>query len=162
MCVNPAHNGYFLQASEKQGRWQQDTTSSKVHGLELSLIEKWTIRWSSAEWLPCGWARGLGFHATAPVLGFPGGTSCKEPTCQCRRCGFSLSWEDPLEKGMATHSSILALRIPWTEEPGGLQSMGSQSQTQLKWLSRHAEQKHNWKLGIFCIPSSLSFSALFS
>ena len=38
----------------------------------------------------------------------------------------SLSWEDPLEKGMATHSSILAWRIPWTEEPGGLQSMGSQ------------------------------------
>ena len=37
-----------------------------------------------------------------------------------------LGWEDPLEKGMATHSSILALRIPWTEEPGGLQSMGSQ------------------------------------
>ena len=38
----------------------------------------------------------------------------------------SLVWEDPLEKGMATHSSILASRIPWTEEPGGLQSMGSQ------------------------------------
>ena len=38
----------------------------------------------------------------------------------------SLSQEDPLEKGMATHSSILAWRLPWTEEPGGLQSMGSQ------------------------------------
>ena len=38
----------------------------------------------------------------------------------------SLGSEDPLEKGMATHSSILAWRIPWTEEPGGLQSMGSQ------------------------------------
>ena len=38
----------------------------------------------------------------------------------------SLGWEDPLEEVMATHSSILALRIPWTEEPGGLQSMGSQ------------------------------------
>ena len=37
-----------------------------------------------------------------------------------------LSWEDSLEKGMATHSSILVWRIPWTEEPGGLQSMGSQ------------------------------------
>ena len=36
----------------------------------------------------------------------------------------SLGWEDPLEKGMATHSSILARRIPWTEEPGVLQSMG--------------------------------------
>ena len=38
----------------------------------------------------------------------------------------SLGWEDPLEKGVATPSSILAWRIPWTEEPGGLQSMGSQ------------------------------------
>ena len=37
----------------------------------------------------------------------------------------SLGWEDPLEKGMATHSSILAWRIPWTEEPDSLQSMGS-------------------------------------
>ena len=40
-----------------------------------------------------------------------------------------LGWEDPLEDGIATHSSILAWRIPWIEEPGGLQSMGSQSQT---------------------------------
>ena len=38
----------------------------------------------------------------------------------------SLGWEDPLEKEMATHSSILAWRIPWTEKPGRLQSMGSQ------------------------------------
>ena len=38
----------------------------------------------------------------------------------------SLGWEDPLAEGMATHSSILAWRIPWTEEPGGLQSTGSQ------------------------------------
>ena len=43
----------------------------------------------------------------------------------------SLDWEDPLEKGMPTHSSILAWRIPWTEEPGRLQSVGSQSQTTL-------------------------------
>ena len=38
----------------------------------------------------------------------------------------SLGWEDPLEKEVATHSSLLAWRIPWTKEPGGLQSMGSQ------------------------------------
>ena len=38
----------------------------------------------------------------------------------------SLGWKDLLEEGMATHSSILAWKIPWTEEPGGLQSMGSQ------------------------------------
>ena len=43
----------------------------------------------------------------------------------------SLGQEDPLGKEMATHSSILAWRIPWTEKPGGLQSMGSQSWTHL-------------------------------
>ena len=49
----------------------------------------------------------------------------------------SLSGKDPLEKGMATHFSILAWKIPWTEEPNGLQSIGSQSQTQLKQLNMH-------------------------
>ena len=39
---------------------------------------------------------------------------------------LSLGWKDPLEEGMATHSSVLAWRIPWTEESGGLQSMGLQ------------------------------------
>ena len=41
----------------------------------------------------------------------------------------SLGWENPLEEGMTTQSSILAWRIPWTEEPGGLQSMGSRRDT---------------------------------
>ena len=53
----------------------------------------------------------------------------EEPACQCwrhKRPGFDLSWEDPLEEGMATHSSFLAWRIPWTEEPGGLLSPGWQ------------------------------------
>ena len=44
-------------------------------------------------------------------------------TTQETRVQF-LGWEDPLDKGMATHSSILAWRVPWTEEPGGLQSIG--------------------------------------
>ena len=52
-----------------------------------------------------------------------------------------LCWEYPLEKGMATHSNILAWRIPWKEEPEGLQSIELQSQTWLKRLSLHA-----WKL----------------
>ena len=43
----------------------------------------------------------------------------------------SLGWEDPLEEEMATHSSILDWEVLWTEEPGGLQSLGLQSQTQL-------------------------------
>ena len=48
-----------------------------------------------------------------------------------------LGWEDPLEKEMATHSSILAWRIPWTEEPGGLQSMGSQKSDMTQQLNHH-------------------------
>ena len=50
----------------------------------------------------------------------------------------SLSQEDPLEKGMATNSSILAWRIPWTEEPRGLQSMGSQSRDTTECLTLQA------------------------
>ena len=57
----------------------------------------------------------------------------------------SLGWEDPLEKEMATHSSILAWRIPWTEEPVELQSMGSQRvrhdcATSLHFTSSHSEK----------------------
>ena len=52
--------------------------------------------------------------------------------------GRPLSRKGPLENGTATHCSFLAWRIPWTEESGGLQSMGSQSQTRLKRLSMHA------------------------
>ena len=47
-------------------------------------------------------------------------------TRDIRDVGLILGWEDPLEEGMTTHSSILAWRIPWTEEPGGLQSIGLQ------------------------------------
>ena len=49
----------------------------------------------------------------------------------------SLGWEDPLEKEMATHSSILAWKIPWAEEPGGLQSMGLQ-RVRHDWVIEHA------------------------
>ena len=60
----------------------------------------------------------------------PGGASGKEPACQyrldIRDSGSILGQDDPREKEMTTHSSILAWRIPWTEEPGGLQSIGSQ------------------------------------
>ena len=64
------------------------------------------------------------------IWGLPAGASGKEPTCQCRQHkshDFD-PWvgKIPWRGGMVTHSSILAWRIPWTEESGGLQSMGSQ------------------------------------
>ena len=71
-------------------------------------------------------------------MGFPGGAV---DTCQCRRCRDvpSLGHEDPLEKEMATRSSILAWRIPRTGEPDGLQSMGSQK-VEHDWVTEHAHK----------------------
>ena len=61
---------------------------------------------------------------------------------------WSLRWKDPLERGMATHSSILAWRIPWTEETGGLQSMGLQ------------RVRHDWATNTFTFPVLYSRSLL--
>ena len=70
----------------------------------------------------------LGLELKSPDSkhGFPDGSTVKNlPAMQETRVQF-LGWEDPLEKKMATYSSVLAWEIPWTEEPGGLQSMGPQ------------------------------------
>ena len=64
--------------------------------------------------------------ALGPSLSFPGGSDGKASVYNAETRVQSLGPEDLLEKEMATHSSILAWKIPWTEEPGGLQSMGSQ------------------------------------
>ena len=61
----------------------------------------------------------LGFQGGSAVKNLPAMQETHEMQVQ------SLGWEDPLEEKMATHSSILAWRIPWTEEPGGLLSIGS-------------------------------------
>ena len=70
------------------------------------------------------------------LMGFPGGSDGKESAMQDTWVR-SLDWEDPLEEGMATHSSILAWRIPWTEEPGGLQSTGLQ-RVRHDWATKHS------------------------
>ena len=73
-------------------------------------------------------ARVLYFHRwpLGTLLQLPGGSDGKGFSCNAGNPGLIPDWKDPLEKGMATHSSPLAWRIPWTEEPGSLQSMGSQ------------------------------------
>ena len=58
--------------------------------------------------------------------GYLGGSMVKNPPAMQETWVPILGWEDPLEKSVATHSSTLAWEIPWTEEPGGLQSMGLQ------------------------------------
>ena len=70
------------------------------------------------------------FKSPYKELGFPGGSDSKE---SAHNVGWSLSQGDPLEKEVATYSGILAWRIPWTEEPGRLQSMGLQ------------RVRHNWE-----------------
>ena len=60
------------------------------------------------------------------MFAFPGGSAVKNPPAMQETWVPSLGQEDPLEEGTAVHSSILAGKIPWTEEPGRPQSMGSQ------------------------------------
>ena len=62
------------------------------------------------------------FVSQRTQAGLPRWLSGKEFTCQCRRRRFNPGWEDALEKEMVPHSSVIARRISWTEEPGGLQS----------------------------------------
>ena len=59
-------------------------------------------------------------------MGFPSGSAVKNPSANAGDAGWLLNQEDKLKEEMATHSSILAWEIPWTEEPGGLQFMGLQ------------------------------------
>ena len=75
--------------------------------------------------------------------------TCRTPAVQETQVP-SLGQKDPLEKGVATHSSILAWRIPWTEEPGGLQSMGSQ-RVGHGWVTKHSSQPAQLNLLKTCL-----------
>ena len=74
--------------------------------------------------------------------GFPGSSVVKTMPAMQETWVLSLVWEDSLEKKMATHSSILAYEIPWTEEPGGLQSIGSQKKLDETQLLKQQQQGH--------------------
>ena len=74
------------------------------------------------------WQRFLAFKIALTVFLFFGSV-VKNPPAKQEIWVRSLGWEDPLRKEIATHSNILAWEIPWTEEPGGLQSMGSQKRS---------------------------------
>ena len=79
----------------------------------------------------------LNCHHHLDDQGFPGGASDKKPACRRHETWVqSLGWENPLEKGMATHSSILAWRIPWTEEPGGPQGRKESDTTEATACTR--------------------------
>ena len=80
------------------------------------------------------------------LLGSPSGSARKESACNAGEQAWSLGLEDPLEKEIATHSSILAWEIPWTEEPGGPQSVGSQrvghNWATCIWIYGHSTEAH--------------------
>ena len=86
----------------------------------------------------------------------------KNPPAMQKTQVLNLGWEDPLEKEMATHSSILACKIPWTEEPGGLQSMALQESDVTEQLNHQRvqgeilrlERQTENQLGKPCVPSS--------
>ena len=80
-------------------------------------------------------------------MGFPGGSVVKNPPAIQEPQEMlvpSLGWEDPLEEGMATHSNILAWRIPRTEELGGLQSMGRRESDTTEVTCLHAQGLGKW------------------
>ena len=114
------------------------------------------------------------------LQGFPGGSGVKNLPAMQDIWVWSLGWEDPLEKGMATYSSILAWETPWTEEPGTLHSpsghkesdttkrltlhffMSKELCSPLPLLGNYTVQKHKWafnpKFNSRCAVSSISWS----
>ena len=101
-------------------------------------------------------------------LGFPGGAADKEPACQCRRCRRRrfgvLGQKDSLEEGMAAHSSILAWRIPWTEEAGGLRSTGLQKVDRTEVIQHVHTQipiwMNFWMFFMLLFHNSVQFSSV--
>ena len=85
--------------------------------LSKSLIQFFVDGWSCVPSLLFTWGQ--------TMVGFPCSSIGKESACSAGDLG-SLGWQDPLEKEMATHSSVLSWKISWTKDPGGLQSTGSQ------------------------------------
>ena len=98
---------------------------------DLSFLTRnwtWGVSSESKEsWpLDCHGLPGVSYVLYIYIWDFPGGSDGKASAYNAGDPVRSLGWEDPLEKEMATHSTILAWKIPWTEDPGRLQSMGSQ------------------------------------
>ena len=92
-------------------------------------------------------------------VGFPSGSVSKESACNEGDLVRSLGQEGPLEEEMATHSSVIAWEFPRTEEPGRLQSMGSQELDTTEWLNHRHLMKYNkyWQL-IYTLISCLTLN----
>ena len=124
--------------SEIQYQMVQFCWRDEFAAFQISVVRTWEQMWEDflfhmgtyfIMWAPVSSPVSLS-HTHTHTHVFPSVASGKEHTCQCSRCKEmqirSLGWEDTLGERVATHSNILAWRIPWTEEPGGPQPMGSQ------------------------------------
>ena len=89
----------------------------------------------------CLFVCGALFNYAALFVGFPGGSMVKNLSAKQQTWVPSLGWEDPLEKGMAIHSSILAWEIPWTEELAGYTPWGRKESDTILTAKQHQEQK---------------------
>ena len=101
-----------------------------------SLPCPWLIEYKASHtlWVPKGFFLS-NFATLIEIENFPSGSDSKESACAARALGSIPGREDPLEEGMATRSSILAWRTPWTEEPGGLLSLGCRESDTTQWLT---------------------------
>ena len=109
-------------------KWHKSQVKLKIH--QSFQAVKWMLN-------PIEIAALSYLHMLCHTLGFPRSSFCKETACSVGDRGLFLGWEDPLEKEMATHSSVLTWRIPWTEKPCGLQSMELQESDTTYLLNHH-------------------------
>ena len=135
------------EANRKKLRWVSFPNSRGFcQGDPITVSQSCSESWSAdfyfkEQTIICQLAVGLGASQVAlMVKNLPANAG------DIRDVVWPLGQEDPLEEGMAAHSSTLAWRIPWTEDPGGLQSIASKSWTQLKWVSMHT-----WPLNPFLL-----------
>ena len=91
-------------------------------GFQSSQFPQFLLSWLPCAWTTCSWVFAFSIQAETSLVG----QMVKRLSTMWETRVQSLGWEDPLEKEMAIHSSTIAWKIPWTEEPGRLQSMGSQ------------------------------------
>ena len=139
-------HGVWLHPEQAFQEAQAETLKVTWPSLGSHTTQPWEVTCYHVGTLNTGscvhWFRGKIFLETSyhGIRAFPGGSVVKNPSAMQEPQEMwvgSLGQEDPLEEGMATHSSILAWRIPRTEGPGGPQSMGSRSRTRPKQCSTH-------------------------
>ena len=128
MHLNNVGN-YQLYTEYSIGEWKREIWPNME--IQENLSKAMMLRLGFKRWL-----RGKKKQNLSKGMGLPDASDGKESACNVGSWVWSLGWEDPLEKSMATHSSILAWRIPWEDEAGRLQSMGLQ-RVRYDWMTKH-------------------------